>query len=215
MSSVIEIDEKYQRGKIYKLVDRTNGNIYIGSTIKTLNQRLSHHKYVYKSEYNVVTSFDIIENGNYYIELIEPYPCNNRHDLEKRERFHIENNICVNKIIPTRTSKEWREDNKAEIALKNKELYEDNKEQIILRNKEYAKNHKEEIALKQKEWYNKNKVEILLKQKDYHEDNKEQILLRNKELIICDICSCNITRGNFARHNKSQKHINNMNNLIK
>ena len=35
----------YQLGKIYKLVDNTNGNIYIGSTCKPyLSSRLVQHK---------------------------------------------------------------------------------------------------------------------------------------------------------------------------
>ena len=176
MSSAIEIeiDEKYQRGKIYQLVDRTNGNVYIGSTIKTLNTRLSEHKCEYKrhkkGKCGNYTSFDIIENDDYYIQLIQEYPCNNRYELEMRERYYIENNICLNYYIPTRTDKEWRDDNKAKLALKDKELYQ---------------------------------------------KNKEQIALKNKELILCGICNCHITRGNFTRHLKSQTHIINMNKLIK
>ncbi len=32
------------------------------------------------------------------IFLIEEYPCKNKHQLLARERYHIENNDCVNKI---------------------------------------------------------------------------------------------------------------------
>ena len=35
---------KYQNGKIYKIVDNTNDNVYIGSTINSLNVRLSKHE---------------------------------------------------------------------------------------------------------------------------------------------------------------------------
>ena len=39
----------YQLGKIYKIVDNTNNNIYIGSTCEpTLARRLSNHICVYK-----------------------------------------------------------------------------------------------------------------------------------------------------------------------
>ena len=128
MSSAIEIeiDEKYQRGKIYKLVDRTNVNIYIGSTIKTLNTRLQGHKDAYKrykkDEYHFITSFEIIENDDYYIELIELFPCNNRYELETREKYYIKHNICVNKYIPNRTDAEYYLDNKAKLALKKKKI---------------------------------------------------------------------------------------------
>ena len=35
---------KYQEGKIYKIVCNITGEIYIGSTIKTLNDRLTINK---------------------------------------------------------------------------------------------------------------------------------------------------------------------------
>ena len=56
------------------------------------------------------------------MELLENYPCNNKYELETRERYHIENNECINRMIPTRTSKEWRDDNK-EIIKENKKIY--------------------------------------------------------------------------------------------
>ena len=30
--------DKYQRGKIYKIIDNTNGDIYIGSTIQSISE---------------------------------------------------------------------------------------------------------------------------------------------------------------------------------
>ena len=33
----------YSKGKIYKIIDNTNGNIYIGATIKPLTTRLVVH----------------------------------------------------------------------------------------------------------------------------------------------------------------------------
>ena len=54
----------YQLGKIYKLVDNTNGNIYIGSTCKPyLSSRLAAHKtdynYYLNGKNNYITSFEI------------------------------------------------------------------------------------------------------------------------------------------------------------
>jgi Uri superfamily endonuclease len=34
---------KYNNGKIYKIIDNTNGNVYYGSTVQTLGERLSRH----------------------------------------------------------------------------------------------------------------------------------------------------------------------------
>lgn len=135
----------YSKGKIYKLVDNTNGNIYIGSTIKMLCQRLCNHKYDYKKyligKYHFVTSFDIIKNGNFKIELIEEYPCNNKKELETRERYYIESINCINKNIPTRTDAEYYIVNKEKI----KEYHIANKDRKIKYDKEYRLSNKEKI----------------------------------------------------------------------
>ena len=89
------------KAKIYKIVDNTNGDIYIGSTCKSLNCRLSGHVSSYKryklKKSNYTTSFKIIANGDYRIELIE----NVNYDvIYERESYHIKNNKCVNIAIP-------------------------------------------------------------------------------------------------------------------
>ena len=91
---------KYKNGKIYKITDNTNGNIYYGSTQKTLNRRLSDHKYDYKrreKEGNTRTSSTIICNNDFTMELVEDYPCNSRKELEERESYYINNFECINK----------------------------------------------------------------------------------------------------------------------
>lgn len=94
---------KYQKGKIYKLVnDEMPDKIYFGSTTQDLKLRLQGHK----SKSNKTTSKILFEKGNVKIILVEEYPCENRKQLEKKERNYIENNECINKVIPTRTQKE-------------------------------------------------------------------------------------------------------------
>mgnify|MGYP003119479423 CR=1 FL=1 len=91
---------KYQNGKIYKITDNTNGNIYYGSTQKSLARRLSDHKYDYKrreKEGNVRTSSQIICNQDYTMDLVEDFPCSTRKELEKRESYYINNYECINK----------------------------------------------------------------------------------------------------------------------
>ena len=123
----------YTLGKIYKIVDNTNDNIYIGSTCQnTLAQRLSTHVQDYKKflndKYNYTTSFDIIKNQNYEILLLEIYPCNSKDQLHAREARYIRSLDCVNKYIPGRTKKEYVEDNKEKIKEDNKNYRENNKE---------------------------------------------------------------------------------------
>jgi hypothetical protein len=92
----------YSKGKIYKIVDYTNNNNYIGSTCEPiLARRLAGHVGCYRSylngKQNFVTSFKILENGNYNILLIEEYPCETKDQLLAREGHYIETMDCINK----------------------------------------------------------------------------------------------------------------------
>jgi hypothetical protein len=92
-------------GKIYKIIDNTNNNIYVGSTCEpTLLKRLNKHKSDYKryisngSRYT--TSYDILKNNDYNIELLEEVEFNNKYELHVRERHWITNIDCINKYKP-------------------------------------------------------------------------------------------------------------------
>ena len=185
----------YQLGKIYKIVDNTNGKIYIGSTCEpTLSRRLAQHKrgcrLYFKTKSRFMTSFEILKNENYEIVLVENYPCNSKDELHARERYYIENNECVNKFIPTRTNKENREANKSKKTEQRKEYYNENKHKIT----EYKK-----------QYHETNKEKVLIKLKKYREENIEMIKEKRKQLYTC-LCGCILGIGNKSRHLKSQKH---------
>tara|TARA_R110002049_G_scaffold212178_1_gene383164 strand:- start:265 stop:663 length:399 start_codon:yes stop_codon:yes gene_type:complete len=102
--------------KIYKIIDNTNGNIYIGQTRKKyLCQRLAAHKYDYKSKKNTCSSGEIIKNGDYRMELIEET------DDKSRERYWVENTDCVNERIPGRTVCEYYQAHKEKIIENSKQ----------------------------------------------------------------------------------------------
>jgi hypothetical protein len=58
--------DRYKNGKIYKIVDNTNGNVYIGSTCEpTLAHRLTKHRYDYKRFLkggSYISSVDILKD---------------------------------------------------------------------------------------------------------------------------------------------------------
>jgi hypothetical protein len=158
----------YQQGKIYKI---TSGDlIYIGSTCEpTLARRLSGHVCSYKrwkdkKIHKITTSFHVLELGNYEITLIELFPCGSKDELTARERFHIDNVVCVNKVLPGQTQKE-----------SDKAYYEKNKELILEKKKSYRDTHQEELSQSKKEWYETHKEQILEQKKSYYEKHKEQI----------------------------------------
>jgi hypothetical protein len=128
----------YEIGHIYMIWDIDDHNlIYYGST-KDLEHRMRSHKTLT----NVCKSKQIIDRGNYEYAILETHENIDEYDLHERERWYIENKVCVNKNIPHRTMKEYYQDNKEKIA----EYYQDNKEKIAERTKEYYQNNKEKIT---------------------------------------------------------------------
>ena len=93
----------YSKGKIYKIIDLTNDDIYIGSTIQTLKQRWASHLMFQTYDKNK-EECDII--------LVEDYPCESRRQLEEREQYHIDNTECINKTRAHRPNEFINEDRK-------------------------------------------------------------------------------------------------------
>lgn len=190
----------YQNSIIYKLChcnDLENKNIYVGSTTNFRNRKYLHKNRCNNKKnkkYNFTVYKFIRDNDgwdNWVMIPIEVYPCNDKKELEVRERHHIELlKPKLNKVIPTRTQKEWYQDNKEKILEKTKQYQENNKEQIEERSKKYRDNNKEKIKEKDKK---------------YREANKEKINEKHKEKVICDNCNAEVTKGNLNTHKKSNK----------
>ena len=95
------------KGNIYKIVSDRTDKIYIGSTVKSLEERLQEHEYDYETWYyknfrrGYVSSFEILKYGDYKIILVEEYPCSSYEELRKREGYYQICNffICVNTNI--------------------------------------------------------------------------------------------------------------------
>ena len=163
----------YQKGKIYKLWSPSKNIIYYGSTVETISQRLAKHLYKYNAYNNkkhnyYCSAFKVLECGDYKIELVEEYACNNKQQLERKEGEYIKNNDCINKVIAGRTNKEYRLDN----ADKIKTHKEANKEKIKEQRKAYREANKE----KSKAYKEANKEKIREQARIYYLKNK------NKEL---------------------------------
>jgi hypothetical protein len=129
----------YSKGKIYCIRSFQTDDVYVGSTIQTLAQRLGKHRDHYKSylkgKKNYVSSFELLKYDDYYIELITLYPCSCKAELEAEEGHYIRDWDCVNKRIAGRTKKQWNIDNSDKIKKQIKQYYIDN----IDKKKEYDK----------------------------------------------------------------------------
>ena len=123
----------YKNGKIYQLVCNDTNEIYVGSTVRDLEDRLDEHK----SPSNTCYSKQIINRGNYYIELLETYPCNSQFELDRKEGEYQRVIECINHDIAGRTAKEYYQDNKEKLLSSQHEYRQNNKEAINAINKAY------------------------------------------------------------------------------
>lgn len=90
--------------KIYRIT--AGDKAYYGSTTRCLRQRLAEHKCYHKKGIIKCSSFDLFNLDNVKIELIEAFPYTSREQMLMRERYHIENNDCINKMRPIATKEE-------------------------------------------------------------------------------------------------------------
>ena len=166
-----ETKDERMEYKIYQIVCNETDDVYIGKTTRTLNDRLLEHK-----SHLRCCSKQIIERDNYYIQEID-----STFDEKESiilERFYIENNECLNNKIPGRTQKEWREE------------------------------HKDELIVKNKIWREKNKDEIRVKNKIWREENKDEISKRRKKKYTCECGSIINSKAQHEKTKKHQNFIN-------
>lgn len=173
---------KYENGKIYKLISINTNKIYIGSTTKSLKIRLSRHYSDYNTNRNI-TSTELFNSGEVIIELIEDFPTTSKYLLEVKERYWIERLDCVNKIIPTRTKKEYYNENKEKYLNYQNNYRQENKIQVKEANNKRYINCKEKYLNYSKEYNQNNKVKIRERQKQYSINNKETIKKINNYII--------------------------------
>ncbi|MBS1736174.1 MAG: hypothetical protein JSS98_06140 [Bacteroidetes bacterium] len=182
-----------KKGKIYKLVSINTNKIYIGSTYSSLELRLIKHINNFRCRNNGkgqsnTTSFELLLLGDVEIQLLEEFDCQSLKQLHSRERYWIEQNknIVVNKIIPTRTQKEYKELNKEKISAYIKpyckEYYKNHKDTVEYKEngQKYRNDNKESKKQYDKLYQEKNKEKIKAKKKLYQEKNKEKIKAKKK-----------------------------------
>ena len=80
----------YKNGRIYKIINDVNDEIYVGSTTQLLCKRMATHRNNTKLQpnrklYNTMNSLGI---EHFKIILLENYPCNNREELNSREEHY-------------------------------------------------------------------------------------------------------------------------------
>lgn len=152
----------YCNGKIYRLIPTIEGvdesDVYYGSTILSLARRFALHKSDFKTKNKFTTAvllFNKYGVSNVVIELVEEYPCNNRTELELKEGEYIKNNLCINRCVAGRKTKDW---------------VIDNLERHLTYQKQWRDSHKEYRA----NYYQTNKESLQAKFKIYNLKRKQE-----------------------------------------
>jgi hypothetical protein len=162
---------------------------YVGHTTNFINRKRDH-KYTCniktRTNYNLYVYTFIRENNGWdnwdFIE-IEKYPCLDKNEACKRERYWIETlNAELNQIIPSRTKQEYRENNKEQKKEYLKNYYQTNKHNILEQQKNYYKQHKDQIKEQQKE-YNEKHKDIIRANYDLKYKNKYNECRRQKTIF--------------------------------
>ena len=160
----------YNNGRIYTVRCRTdNSLINVGSTTMPLSKRFQLHK-TNKScaLYKLIQEECNGDWSDWYIELYEEYPCDNKEQLNRREGEIQRELGTINKNKAGRTKKEYYYDNK-DILLEYQNQYRsNNKDTIIEKTKKYNKENKDYF----KQYYIKNREQRLEYQKQYYIKNK-------------------------------------------
>ena len=166
----------YTKGKIYKICSNNPDivEVYYGSTTQTLCCRMSGHRASYKrwidnkgEPYSIHHYFKQYGIGQFHIELVENYSCENKEQLLSYENKFIRDNECVNKCSAIlsveerkKYKKQYQSDNKEKKQLYDKQLYQENKENILERTKQHYQANKDKINEKRRQRYQLKKESI-------------------------------------------------------
>jgi hypothetical protein len=128
---------KYSDSKVYKIIstDSNNKFVYYGSTTLSLTSRFNMHKASFthwlkdetKNQAATYPYFKQYGIENFKIELIAKIDCKTHKELLTLERYHTDNNECINKNKPIRSVEEMKEIKR----LISKEYYKNNREHHI------------------------------------------------------------------------------------
>lgn len=194
--------KNYKLTKIYKLVCRKTNKQYIGHTAQRyLSSRKGNHVSDYKKYISgkgvYCSSFKILEGNDFFIDLIEVFPCANQDEARQRERYWQDQMECVNNY------KAYISQDEKKILTKQNwvKYYNTHKKELNEKSKEFRKLHFEYsfCSVLRKLFY---------EEEDKQHDKllrKEQINNHRKERVLC-ACGSQVPRRHIKTHQRTLKH---------
>ena len=163
-----------------KIYDGTE--IYVGSTSKTLRERLSNHKSASKLEKH--------ENIKLYVKMHEV-------GLDRWEIIPLLQRTCDKKTILEFEMEKCNELN-ADLNMRSPFLSFDDKKKYVAN---YYEMNKEKIKERQAGYYEMNKEKIKKQQADYYKLNKQQ------KIYHCEVCDISFGyKKDLQEHLKTSRH---------
>ncbi len=196
----------FKNGKIYSIRCFSNLDLlYIGSTCQQLSRRWNDHRKDSKTRNSLIYKI-IRETGgidNFYIELIENFPCDSLEQLNKREGEVMREigNTTMNTLMAGtfagKTQAEYdKERSKTDHRIEYNKVY----------NSKYREEHVEELKTYMKDWYDKNKERQIADANQRYYKNKNEIN-ENRKLNRVDFeCGSNVRCSDLINI-KNQKNI--------
>jgi len=168
----------YSKGKIYVIKSLKSPDVYVGSTINTLEERMIHHRIDYENNIILGKKKDIVKNiDDWSIELYELYPCKNITELRRREGEIIALIGTLNKNIAGRTKEEYCKINEVKLKTDQK-IYNANH---VEDRKEYSKQYCLRDGVKERK--RQNRRDSRAKNKDNNIDLDKEYRKRNPDKI--------------------------------
>jgi len=186
-------------GIVYKIWNDVDEEIYIGSTIQSVNKRWNDHKYdsvtPHRKKYNCKLYCNMRLHGQdkFHIQCLESFECENLTELHLKEQEYIDNlkpNLNYQRASRANMTKKeiYREGYQRAKAKRTPEQIEHHKQRV----KKWHTENKEKIKQYKKELWLKKKVELQEKSK-------------NSPKITCG-CGGVFKEVNRTVHNKSKRH---------
>jgi len=163
----METLNKYNNASIYTIRNRADESlIYVGSTIGPIHKRLSLHKSSCKQGKSGSLYSHIINNDwtDWYIELYEKCPCNDRDELCRREGQVIREIGTINKCITGSTRKE-----------SNSRYYTANREKHKESVARWQDANREKVNEYSKKWYGANREKRKESMARWQDANREKV----------------------------------------
>jgi len=197
---------------VYKITCNSQDvdHLYVGVTTNFAH-RERDHKIRFKNEKYTFKLYSTIRDhggfDNWTMEIIESFTCELELDARLRERYWFDElRADLNSRRPYTSRGEWYEINKESLFakqkiynIKNRSLINENKKRYHMVNQE-----------KMKEARDAKKETLRENGKQYYKNNKDKIKQYKSQKIHCDACNCECSKGNMFTHNKSKKHLNNL-----